>query len=81
MHPHVPQKWLTQADRDANTIENQRVLIRQLEGRLKVAHDRIADLELIAGVEKRNLLDERDHLRADLRDINKRFNQAMGLPY
>ena len=81
MHPHVPQKWLTQAERDANTIENQRVLIRQLEGRLKVAHDRTAELEMIVGVEKRNLLDERDRLRSNLRDMSKRMNETLGLPY
>ncbi len=81
MHPHVPQKWLTQAEREANTIENLNVLIRQLEGRLKVADHRIADLELIVGVGKRVLLEERDRLRADLRDMNKRMNEALGLPY
>ena len=81
MHPHVPQTWLTQAERDANTIENLRVFIRQLEGRLKAAHERALDLELIVGVDKRALLDENKRLRADLRDVNKRLNEALGLPY
>jgi hypothetical protein len=53
MHPHVLQTWLTQAQRDANTIGNQRGLIRQLEGRLKAANDRAYELEMIVGVDKR----------------------------
>lgn len=81
MHPHVPQTWLTQAERDDNTIEMQRVLIKQLEDRLKAVHNRVLDLELALGVDKRALLDENNGLRASLRDVNRQLNEVLGLPY
>jgi hypothetical protein len=77
MHPHVPQTWLTQAQRDASTIENLQVLVHQLEGRLKVAIYRVYDLKMIVGVDKRALLDENNRLRMSLRDVNQRLNEAL----
>lgn len=78
LHPHVPHTWLTQAERDANTIENLHVLVHQLEGRLKSATERIYDLEMIVGVEKRVLLDENQRLRQSLREVNRQLNDVLG---
>ena len=55
--------------------------MRQLEGRLKASRDRVADLELALGTDKRALLEENQRLKASLRDVNKQLNEALGLPY
>ena len=75
MHPHVPQTWLTQSERDANTIENLRVLVRQLEARLKASSDRVYELELLLGVDRRALADENQRLRQALRDANQEIDR------
>ena len=81
MHPHVPRTWLTQSERDANTIENLPVLVRQLEGRLKAASDRIYDLEMIVGVDKRLLMEENQRLRRLLKDANRQLGEVLGMPH
>jgi hypothetical protein len=48
----------TQDDRDKTTIFAQADLIKSLEGRLRVCHDRCRYLEDMTGVEKRQLVDE-----------------------
>ena len=67
MHPHS-SKPLPQSELDAITIENQRVLIRQLERRVHGQQERIQVLEMLVGYEKLGLRAEIENLRRALRD-------------
>ena len=66
MHPHTYRE-IARAEQDANTIANLRVLVRQLERRVRSQQHRIAELEMVAGYEKVALSAETDRLRQALR--------------
>ena len=67
LHPNT-SKPIPQAERDAITIENQRVLIKQYEWRLRAQQERISVLERLVGHEKLGLQAEIENLRRALRD-------------
>ena len=67
LHPSA-SKPTPQSELDANTIENQRVLIRQLERRLRGQQERVQVLEMLVGHEKLALRAEIENLRRSLRD-------------
>ena len=66
LHPHT-SKPIFQSELDAITIENQRVLIRQLERRVRGQQERIQVLEMLVGYEKLGLRTEIENLRRSLR--------------
>ena len=71
MHPPTPRP-LSQAESDAITITTLRVLVRQLEQRVRVQRDRIAELEMLVGYEKRELQEEVKRLQRTLKDLHAR---------
>lgn len=70
VHPHAPQH-LTQAQRDANTIENLNVLVEGLQARVTAQANRIADLELLVNADVRILAEENRRLRSYLRELRR----------
>ena len=70
LHPNT-SKPIPQSERDAVTIENQRVLIRQYEWRLCAQQKRISVLERLVGAEKLGLQLEIENLRRALRDRSR----------
>lgn len=70
VHPHAPQH-LTQAQRDANTIENLNVLVEGLQARVIAQANRIADLELLVNADVRILAEENRRLRSYLRELRR----------
>lgn len=70
MHPHAPRP-LSQAESDALTSTNLRVLVRQLEQRVRVQRDRITELEMLVGHEKRELEEEVKRVRQALTDLQR----------
>ncbi len=69
VHPHT-SKPIPQSELNAITIENQRVLIRQLESRVRAQQERIQVLEMLDGYEKLGLRAEIENLRWALKDLS-----------
>ncbi len=68
MHPHSI-KPIPESKLDAITIEDQRVLIRQLEQRVRGQQERIQVLEMLVGYEKLGLQAQIENLRRALRTV------------
>ena len=67
MHPNTSRP-IPQSELDTITIETQRVLILQLERRLRDQQERLQVLEMLVGYEKLGLQAEIENLRRSLRD-------------
>ena len=67
MHPNTSRP-IPQSELDTITIETQRVLILQLERRLRDQQERLQVLEMLVGYEKLGLQAEIENLRRSLRE-------------